>query len=47
MYGFHGKVLSLPGIRAGSDSSRVDTIPESAEHFTRTEAVCCIAIRYI
>lgn len=26
IYGFYGKVLSFPVIRAGSDSSRVDTI---------------------
>lgn len=38
------EVLSLTSIRAGSDSSRIDIIHESAEHYTRTKAACCVAI---
>lgn len=38
------EVLSLTSIGAGSDSFRINIIHESAEHCTRTKAVCCVAI---
>jgi len=41
------EVLSLTSIRAGSDSSRINIIHESAKHHMRTKAQCWAATRYV
>lgn len=38
------EVIPLTSIRAGSDSSVTSVIHESSERYTRTKAVCCVAM---